>query len=164
MGQLGTGKGRPRGPLGCGCPGAGPATGEMQSVPIQATRPAWPGAVRLPNSLFPAGALLAFPRTPSSSALQQHVPKSAVAPLGCFHDRFLYFINRGCTECKLSWFIKQPPCPRHGCNPFPPPCPQPQGGLLPLRGPVGQSWRGSGLTSAQSCHGRTFSLCLRPSC
>lgn len=58
------------------------------------------------------------------SSGQQRVPESAVAPVGCFHDRFLCFINRGCTECKLAWFIKQPPCPGHGCNPLPAACPR----------------------------------------
>lgn len=67
------------------------------------------------------------PRAPCAVPRQQRVPKSAgaaVPPVGCFHDRFPYFINRDCTECKLVHFIKQPPRPEHGCYPLPPPCPQ----------------------------------------
>lgn len=87
---------------------------------------------------------------------------AAVVPVGCFHDRILYFINRGFTECKLAWFTKQPSCRVYGCSLVPPPCPEdrpdsPDADRCPIRAQQGPRCLHLGRAP-----GGASSLCPRP--
>lgn len=104
----------------CASPAAGRARRERQGAARlgekQAGRAVRPlslpgmGPVRLPGSLCPARALLSFsPGPPRRSRAAV-----AVAPVGCFHDRFLCFINRDCAECKLAGKSRRQPGRRPG--------------------------------------------------
>lgn len=94
------------GALPCGSPGPGFAGREMRASRarrgLSSCQTGGLSICRVPRAQ--PGLCSPSPRAPRAAPRQQRVPKSAgaaVPPVGCFHDRFPYFINRDCTECKL---------------------------------------------------------------